>query len=151
MRMSNLNWLPKLFYFNGRRVVCCFKLLQMDSLETNNKEPGGIIILKAGLLVLAYFNPFKTFRPRIFPQVYTQQKCKYILTRKTHTAMFIAAIFVIIQSQDLNKCSSTVEWMGVLILPHKGILYSIKINHGKYIIVWINTIYKYSTTTNIVK
>lgn len=57
-------------------------------------------------------------------QIYTHQK--------THTAVFIAAIFVIIQSQDLNKCSSTVEWINAL-LPHKGILYSIKINHGKYI------------------
>lgn len=46
--------------------------------------------------------------------------------------MFIATIFVIIQSQDLNKCSSTVEWISAT-LPHKGILYSIKINHGKYI------------------
>lgn len=46
--------------------------------------------------------------------------------------MFIATIFVIIQSQDLNKCSSTVEWISAT-LPHKEILYSIKINHGKYI------------------
>lgn len=60
--MSNLDQLPKTLFILIMGVefqACCFKLLQMYSLEAYNKETEEIIILKQGL-ALAYFNPFKT-------------------------------------------------------------------------------------------